>query len=61
MKKTLIIILSVVGIAAISFFLDVTGLPLIVVALEKEKFTRAEIEKIMGGNVKDFFLKNLPK
>ncbi len=46
---------------AFEMHFDVTGLPLIVVALEKENFNRAEIEKIMGGNVKDFFLKNLPK
>jgi microsomal dipeptidase-like Zn-dependent dipeptidase len=46
---------------AFEMHFDVTGLPLIVVALEKENFTRAEIEKVMGGNVKDFFLKNLPK
>ncbi len=40
---------------------DVTGLPLLVGALEKEKFTRQEIEKILGGNVRDFFLRNLPE
>ena len=39
---------------------DVTGLPLIVDALEKEKFTRQENEMIMGGNIRDFFLHNLP-
>jgi membrane dipeptidase len=38
----------------------VTGLPLIVEALQKEKFSKIEIEKIMGGNVRDFFLRNLP-
>ncbi len=39
---------------------DVTGLPRMVAALESEGFNRTEIEKIMGGNVRDFFLKNLP-
>ena len=46
---------------AIETHFDVTGLPLLVTALEKENFTRAEIEKILGGNVRDFFLKNLPE
>lgn len=45
---------------AIRTHFDVTGLPLIILALEKEGFTRSEIEKIMGGNIRDFFLKNLP-
>ncbi len=39
---------------------DVTGLPLMVEALEKQGFSRLEIEKIMGGNIRDFFLRNLP-
>jgi microsomal dipeptidase-like Zn-dependent dipeptidase len=39
---------------------DITGFPLIVAALEKEGFNREQIEKIMGGNTRDFFLKNLP-
>lgn len=39
---------------------DVTGTPLIVTELLKLGFIRSEIEKIMGGNVRDFFLKNLP-
>ncbi|HBK88761.1 MAG: membrane dipeptidase [Cyclobacteriaceae bacterium] len=39
---------------------DVTGTPRIVAELEKLKFTRPEIEMIMGGNVRDFFLRNLP-
>ena len=39
----------------------VTGLPLIFTALEKEGFSREDIAKIMGGNVRDFFLKNLPE
>jgi membrane dipeptidase len=38
----------------------VTGLPLIVTALEKEGFSKQDIEKIMGGNIRDFFLRNLP-
>ena len=45
---------------AINAHFDVTGLPLIVNALLKEGFGREDIEKIMGGNVRDFFLKNLP-
>ncbi len=45
---------------AIGTHFDVTGLPLIVTALEKEGFNRNEIEMIMGGNIRDFFLKNLP-
>lgn len=39
---------------------DITGLPLLVTALEKEGFTRPEIEKVMGGNTREFFLRNLP-
>jgi membrane dipeptidase len=46
---------------AIEAHFDVTGLPLLVAALEKENFTRHEIEKILGGNVRDFFLRNLPE
>jgi len=46
---------------AIGTHFDVTGLPLIVTALEKEGFNRNEIEMIMGGNIRDFFLKNLPE
>ncbi len=45
---------------AIETHFDVTGLPLIVKALEKEGFSRPEIELIMGGNIRDFFLRNLP-
>jgi microsomal dipeptidase-like Zn-dependent dipeptidase len=40
---------------------DVTGTPRIVTELEKLRFSRAEIEMIMGGNVRGFFLKNLPE
>ena len=45
---------------AIEAFFDITGFPLIVTALEKEGFNRTQIEMIMGGNVRDFFLRNLP-
>jgi microsomal dipeptidase-like Zn-dependent dipeptidase len=45
---------------AIQAHFDVTGFPLIVSALEKEGFTRSQIEMIMGGNIRDFFLRNLP-
>lgn len=40
---------------------DVTGLPLLVSELEKLKFSRSEIEQILGGNVREFFLRNLPQ
>jgi microsomal dipeptidase-like Zn-dependent dipeptidase len=46
---------------AIGTHFDATGLPLMLQALEKEGFTRAEIELIMGGNIRDFFLRNLPE
>jgi microsomal dipeptidase-like Zn-dependent dipeptidase len=39
---------------------DITGFTVVVKALEKQGFSRADIEKIMGGNVRDFFLRNLP-
>lgn len=39
---------------------DITGLPLIVEELLKLDFTEDDIQKIMGGNVKRFLLKNLP-
>lgn len=39
---------------------DITGFPLIVEALIKDGFTDQEIEKIMGANVKEFLLQNLP-
>jgi microsomal dipeptidase-like Zn-dependent dipeptidase len=45
---------------AIGTHFDVTGLPLMVSALEQEGFNRIEIEMIMGGNIRDFFQKNLP-
>ena len=40
---------------------DVTGFPLIVEELIKLGFNEKEIAAIMGGNVRDFLLKNLPK
>lgn len=39
---------------------DVTGLPLLVPALRGQGFTAREIEAILGGNVRDFLLANLP-
>lgn len=45
---------------AFEMHFDVTGLPRIVDALQQEGFARHEIEMIMGGNVRDFFLRNLP-
>jgi membrane dipeptidase len=39
----------------------VIGLPLMVTALQKEGFSKEETYKIMGGNIRDFFLKNLPE
>jgi len=40
---------------------DVTGTPLIVTELLKLGFSRDDIEKVMGGNMRDFFLRNLPE
>ena len=45
---------------ALETHFDVTGAPMLVKALEHEGFSRPDIEKIMGGNVRDFFLRNLP-
>ncbi|MDD2791699.1 MAG: dipeptidase [Sediminibacterium sp.] len=45
---------------AIGTHFDVTGLPLIVNALLKEGFSKEDIYRIMGGNVRDFLLRNLP-
>lgn len=45
---------------AIRTHFDVTGLPLLVAALEKQNFSREETEKILGGNIRDFFMRNLP-
>jgi microsomal dipeptidase-like Zn-dependent dipeptidase len=46
---------------ALQTHFDVTGLPLVMKALQDENFTPAEIELIMGGNVRDFLLRNLPE
>jgi microsomal dipeptidase-like Zn-dependent dipeptidase len=45
---------------ALTTHFDVTGLPLIMEALKNDSFTEEEIELIMGGNVRDFLLRNLP-
>ncbi|MEP2669711.1 MAG: dipeptidase [Cyclobacteriaceae bacterium] len=45
---------------ALTTHFDATGLPLIMEALKKDSFTSQEIELIMGGNVRNFLLKNLP-
>ena len=45
---------------AVGTHFDVTGLPLIVAALRQEGFSRKEIEMIMGGNIREFFLTHLP-
>ncbi len=46
---------------AIPAAFDVTGFPLIVDELMKLQFSDAGISAIMGGNIRDFMLKNLPK
>jgi membrane dipeptidase len=40
---------------------DITGFSVVVNELIKLGYSRPDIEKIMGGNVRDFFLKNLPE
>lgn len=45
---------------AIQAHFDVTGLPLIADALKAEGFNEQEISQIMGGNIRDFLLRNLP-
>ncbi|MBL7849068.1 MAG: dipeptidase [Cyclobacteriaceae bacterium] len=45
---------------AIQAHFDVTGLPLIADALKSEGFNEQEIALIMGGNIRDFLLRNLP-
>lgn len=45
---------------AIGTHVDAAGLPLMAFALKNEGFERAEIELIMGGNIRDFLLRNLP-
>lgn len=44
---------------AIETHFDVTGLPLLVAELQKLGFSQEAIDKIMGGNVRDYFLRNL--
>ena len=39
---------------------DVTGLPLLLSALREEGFSESDMAAIMGGNVRDFFIANLP-
>jgi microsomal dipeptidase-like Zn-dependent dipeptidase len=46
---------------AIKAHFDVTGLPLLVIALQKQGFNQTEINQIMGGNIRDFMLRNLPE
>lgn len=46
---------------AIKAHFDVTGLPLLVTALQKQGFNQTEINQIMGGNIRDFMLRNLPE
>lgn len=46
---------------AIKAHFDVTGLPLLVTALQKQGFNQAAIDQIMGGNIRDFMLRNLPE
>lgn len=45
---------------ALTTHFDVTGLPLIYEALKNEGFNNKEVEIIMGGNVREFLLRNLP-
>jgi membrane dipeptidase len=45
---------------AITAHFDVRGLPLIMEELKKLGFNKTEIEGLMGGNVRDFMLRNLP-
>lgn len=40
---------------------DITGFPILAAELEKQGFNHKEIAKIMGENIRDFFLKNLPQ
>jgi membrane dipeptidase len=44
---------------ALTAHFDVTGLPLIFESLQKEGFSKMEIEMIMGGNIRDFFMRQL--
>jgi microsomal dipeptidase-like Zn-dependent dipeptidase len=40
---------------------DITGFPFMMDALKEEGFTSSEIELIMGGNIRNFLLANLPE
>lgn len=46
---------------AITAHFDVRGLPLIMDELKKLGFNKKEVEGMMGGNVRDFMLRNLPE
>ncbi len=46
---------------AIEIHTDITGLPLYVEEMLKLGISEVDIRKVMGGNVKNFMLKNLPK
>lgn len=46
---------------AIPAHFDVTGFPLIVDELLKLGYSDTDIVAIMGGNIRDFMLKNLPE
>ncbi len=46
---------------AIRAHFDATGLPLIAEALRAEGFDKQSIGLIMGGNIRDFLLRNLPE
>ena len=46
---------------AIEAIYDINGFKEVVNELIKLSFSRTDIEKIMGGNIRDFLLRNLPK
>jgi len=46
---------------AIEIHTDITGLPLYVEEMLNVGISEVDIRKVMGGNVKNFMLKNLPK
>ncbi|VAW28193.1 hypothetical protein MNBD_BACTEROID06-1701, partial [hydrothermal vent metagenome] len=46
---------------AIPAHFDVTGFPLLVDELLKLGYSNSDIAAIMGGNIRDFMLKNLPE
>ncbi|MBL7845486.1 MAG: dipeptidase [Cyclobacteriaceae bacterium] len=45
---------------AIRTHFDVAGLPNMVAALQRQGFNGVEIDLIMGGNIRDFMMRNLP-